>query len=251
MSAPPAATPSAPESAVTETVEAIANAADQEVTFSLALSQDQKDIRDWAHGFAADVIRPGGARVGRAGADAVADHPGGREDRPVRLRGHGAVLRRPHGADAADGQRGAVLGRCGHRHGDHGHRPARRGDLRAGHARADRRMDPALLRHARRRQGGRVLRVGAERRLGRLGRAHGREVRRGGGRVGAQRPEGVGDQRRHRRRPRGDRVGRSRAGLQRPRGVRSADERGQGHLAGQQGLKARPARVAHRRRVPR
>jgi len=39
-------------------VEAIAGAAGQEVTFSLALSQDQKDIRDWVHGFAADVMRP-------------------------------------------------------------------------------------------------------------------------------------------------------------------------------------------------
>ena len=29
-----------------------------EVTFSLELSQDQKDIRDWVHGFAADVVRP-------------------------------------------------------------------------------------------------------------------------------------------------------------------------------------------------
>ncbi|MDP9344231.1 MAG: acyl-CoA dehydrogenase family protein, partial [Actinomycetota bacterium] len=26
--------------------------------FSLELSQDQKDIRDWVHGFAADVVRP-------------------------------------------------------------------------------------------------------------------------------------------------------------------------------------------------
>ncbi len=39
-------------------VEAIADAANQETTFSLELSQDQKDIRDWVHGFAADVIRP-------------------------------------------------------------------------------------------------------------------------------------------------------------------------------------------------
>ncbi len=39
-------------------VEAIVGAAGQEVTFSLALSQDQKDIRDWVHGFAADVMRP-------------------------------------------------------------------------------------------------------------------------------------------------------------------------------------------------
>jgi acyl-CoA dehydrogenase len=39
-------------------VEAITDAAGQEVTFSLALTQDQKDIRDWVHGFAADVVRP-------------------------------------------------------------------------------------------------------------------------------------------------------------------------------------------------
>ena len=30
----------------------------QEPVFSLELTQDQKDIRDWVHGFAADVVRP-------------------------------------------------------------------------------------------------------------------------------------------------------------------------------------------------
>jgi acyl-CoA dehydrogenase len=39
-------------------VEAIVSSANQDATFSLALSQDQKDIRDWVHGFAADVVRP-------------------------------------------------------------------------------------------------------------------------------------------------------------------------------------------------
>src|ERR1700690_1037611 len=39
-------------------VEASSGAAGQDVTFSLALTQDQKDIRDWVHGFAADVVRP-------------------------------------------------------------------------------------------------------------------------------------------------------------------------------------------------
>src|SRR6202034_3698124 len=39
-------------------VEAITSAASKEVSFSLALTQDQKDVRDWVHGFAADVIRP-------------------------------------------------------------------------------------------------------------------------------------------------------------------------------------------------
>ena len=39
-------------------VEAITSAASKEASFSLALTQDQKDVRDWVHGFAADVIRP-------------------------------------------------------------------------------------------------------------------------------------------------------------------------------------------------
>jgi acyl-CoA dehydrogenase len=39
-------------------VEAIQGAAGQDVTFSLELTQDQKDIRDWVHGFAQDVVRP-------------------------------------------------------------------------------------------------------------------------------------------------------------------------------------------------
>jgi acyl-CoA dehydrogenase len=38
--------------------QAIAASAAQETTFSLALSQEQKDIREWVHGFAADVMRP-------------------------------------------------------------------------------------------------------------------------------------------------------------------------------------------------
>jgi acyl-CoA dehydrogenase len=62
MSAPPTdVSPAASASsadAAEAAVEAIASAAGQETTFSLELSQDQKDIRDWAHGFAADVIRP-------------------------------------------------------------------------------------------------------------------------------------------------------------------------------------------------
>jgi len=63
MSATPAvATPATRESANTEAaeaaVEAITSSANQEASFSMALSQDQKDIRDWVHGFAADVMRP-------------------------------------------------------------------------------------------------------------------------------------------------------------------------------------------------
>jgi alkylation response protein AidB-like acyl-CoA dehydrogenase len=47
-----------PSFAAEAAVQAIAGAASQETSFSLALSQDQKDIRDWVHGFAEDVIRP-------------------------------------------------------------------------------------------------------------------------------------------------------------------------------------------------
>ncbi len=38
--------------------DASTDSAGDEATFSLHLSQDQKDIRDWVHGFAADVVRP-------------------------------------------------------------------------------------------------------------------------------------------------------------------------------------------------
>ena len=52
---------SAPSSTVPSdeaTVEAVAAGEQAEAAFSLSLTQDQKDIRDWVHGFAADVMRP-------------------------------------------------------------------------------------------------------------------------------------------------------------------------------------------------
>jgi acyl-CoA dehydrogenase len=60
MSASATSSIASPEAAqaVEGAVESIAGAAGQEVTFSLELNQDQKDIRDWVHGFAADVVRP-------------------------------------------------------------------------------------------------------------------------------------------------------------------------------------------------
>ena len=172
MSATPVATPEADTEAAEAAVEAITGAAGQDATFSLQLSQDQKDIREWVHGFAADVMRPAAhewdekeqtpwpiiqeaAKIGLYGFEGIA-----------------AVLRRPHRPRPADRQRGAVLGRRRDRHVDHGHLARRRRDLRAGLGRADRRVDPALLRHARRHQGRGVLRLGAERRLRRLRRAH-------------------------------------------------------------------------------
>jgi acyl-CoA dehydrogenase len=62
MSAPstsvPASAPATATEAAEAAVEAIASAAGQEATFSLQLSQDQKDVREWVHGFASDVVRP-------------------------------------------------------------------------------------------------------------------------------------------------------------------------------------------------
>ena len=101
--------------------------------FSLELSEDQRDVRDWVHGFAEGVVRPAAAEWDEREETPVARDPGGREDRPLRLRGPGPVLRRPDRADAADRQRGALLGRRRHRHGDHGHlaRGGRRSSARA------------------------------------------------------------------------------------------------------------------------
>src|SRR5437660_3492217 len=59
MSATAGAPPtSAGAQAAEAAVDAITSAAGQDTSSSLQLSQDQKDIRDWVHGFAADVVRP-------------------------------------------------------------------------------------------------------------------------------------------------------------------------------------------------
>src|SRR5437660_5881518 len=59
MSATAGAPPtSAGAQAAEAAVDAITGAANQDTSSSLELTQDQKDIRDWVHGFAADVVRP-------------------------------------------------------------------------------------------------------------------------------------------------------------------------------------------------
>src|SRR5437764_1946941 len=63
MSASPTSTAESPATAgaadaAAAAVEAITSAAGQEAVFSMQLNQDQRDIRDWVHGFAADVVRP-------------------------------------------------------------------------------------------------------------------------------------------------------------------------------------------------
>ena len=219
-------------------------------TFSLELTQDQKDIRDWVHGFAADVVRPAAAEWDER---EETPWPVIQEAAKIGLYGYEGLAQfwfDQSGPDAADRQRGAVLGRRRDRDVDHGHLARGRRDLRPGHARADGRVDPALLRHRRRPEGRRLLLLRARRRLRRLGDPHQRQVRRGHRRVGDQRPEGLGDQRRDRRRPRRDRLGRPRARLARARRVHRP-ARDQGPRAGREGEEARDPRLAHRRRPPR
>ena len=119
----------------------------------------------------------------------------------------------------------------------------------SGHARPARRVGAAVLRDPRGAAGWRLLLLGAGRRVRRLGDPHLGALRRGQGRVDPERPEGVGDQRRDRQRPRRDRQRRSRAGLARARRLRRP-ARGGGTRAGGQGEEARPARLSHGRRPP-
>jgi acyl-CoA dehydrogenase len=51
-----APTSAAPADSASQVSDAVAS--DESPPFSLALSQDQKDIRDWVHGFAENVVRP-------------------------------------------------------------------------------------------------------------------------------------------------------------------------------------------------
>ncbi len=93
---------------------------------------------------------------------------------------------------------------------------------------------------------GALLRVRARRRLRRELAAHPGRVRRGQGRVGAQRHQGVDHQRRHRQRPRGRGVGRP--GAQGPRPGQLHRPAGhQGPLAGPEVQEARHPGLAHRR----
>ena len=170
-----------------------------EPVFSLTLTQDQKDIRDWVHGFAEGVVRPAAhewdereetpwpiigeaAKIGLYGLDALAQFYADPAGLLLPI-----VNEELFWGDAGIGM--AIMGTVA----------GRRGDLRPGHRRADRRVDPAVLRQRRGAGRGRLLRLGARRRLGHLGHPHHRALRRGRRRVGPQRPEGVGHQRRHRR----------------------------------------------------
>ena len=128
---------------------------------------------------------PGGRGVGRARGDALAHHPGGRQDRPVRHGLHGQRADgRPDRSHAPGHHGGALLGRRRHRAVDLRLRPGRRRHRRHGDPRAGRGVGAAVLRRRRRREAGRLLRVRARRRLRRELAAHPGRLRRGQGRVG-------------------------------------------------------------------
>ena len=65
--------------------------------FSMELNEDQLHVLSWVHDFAQDVIRPAGARVGRARGDTLADHRGGSQGRPVLVRLRRQLLLGPDG----------------------------------------------------------------------------------------------------------------------------------------------------------
>ena len=176
--------------------------------FTLELNQDQKDIKEWVHGFAEGVVRPAAAewdereetpwpviqeaaKIGLYGFEALgqfwADETGltlpianeelfwGDAGIGMAIMGTSLAVAAIFGQGTPE-QMGEWIPQCFGT------------------------PDDVKL--------GSLLRLGARRRLRRLGDPHHRQVRRGERRMGDQRPEGLGDQRRHRQRARGDRFGR-------------------------------------------
>ena len=141
--------------------------------FSLELNEDQLQIQKWVHDFAENVDPPGRPRVGRAGRDPVADHRGGGQDRPLLARLRRQRLRRPDRASRCPlVMEEMCLGRRRHRPRHLRHHPRRRRHHRQRHARADRGVGAAVLRHAREDPARRLRRERARRRLRRELAAH-------------------------------------------------------------------------------
>ena len=150
-------------------------------------------------------------RVGRARGVPVADRPGGRRDRAVRLRLHGQRHGRPDRASPCRSRSRSCSGATPASAWPSSARPSPRRASPAT-ARPSRSLEwvPQCYGDAGRRQARRLLRVRARRRLRRVVAAHPGRLRRGHRRVGAQRHQGVDHQRRHRRRARRRGGGRSR-----------------------------------------
>lgn len=196
--------------------------------FTLELDDDQKSVRDWIHGFAADVMRPAAAEWDE------------REETPWPVIQEAAKIGLysldfyaqqyfdPTGLGIPIAMEELFWGDSRHRPVHRRHRPRRGRGPRQRDRGADRHLDPADVRRRLRRQGRRLLLLGTGRGLRRQRHADHRGVRRGQGRVDRQRHQDLGDQRRHSRRPRRGRGRRPRAGVQGPRLVH--------HPAGHPGL---------------
>ena len=188
--------------------------------------------------------------MGRAGRDALADHQGGGRHRALLVRLRRPVLLGPDRPPHVPGERGDELGRRRHRPGHLRVDAGGGGHLRQRDPRADRRVDPPVLRHGRRRQAGRLRGVRARRRLRRLVPEVTCRLRRGQGRVGAQRHQDVDHQRRYRQHARAGALGRPRARQPGPGQLRGA--RGDpGHLAGSEVQEDGHPGLAHGRGRPR
>ena len=146
----------------------------------------------------------------------MADPGGGGQDRPVLAGVLRRAVARAHRPGHPDRVRGTVLGGRGHRPGHRRQFAGRGGAVLQRDQRADRRVAAADVRRARRCQARGVLLLGAGRGQRRRRDPHQGGLRRGQRRVGAERDQDLGHQRRHRRRARGRGVGRSGAGQPRP-----------------------------------
>ena len=85
--------------------------------FSLDLNEEQRELRDWVHGFAAEVVRPAAAEWDER---EETPWPVIQEAAKIGLYGFEFLANTwadPTGLSHADRQRGAVLGRRRHRHG--------------------------------------------------------------------------------------------------------------------------------------
>ena len=223
---------------------------DEPVPFNLDLSDDQRDIRDWVHDFADDVVRPAAsewdereetpwpiiqeaAKIGLYGFEALAQFCADPTGLTLPI-----VNEELFWGDAGIGM--AIMGTALAVAGIFANgTPEQIGEwVPQCYGTPD---DPKVAR---------LLRLRARRRLRRLVAAHPRGLRRGQGRVGAQRHEGVDHQRRHRRRPRRRRLGRPRARLARP-GRFVDPARAPRASRGHEGQEARHPRLAHRRGLPR
>ena len=182
----------------------------------MELSQDQLDVREWVHGFAANVVRPAAAewdereetpwpliqeaaKIGLYSFEALAQFYADESGLMVPI-----VNEELFWGDGGIGM--SIMGTT----------LAVAAIFSSGTGEQFGEWVPQCYGTRRRARGRRVLRLRARRRQRRVEPAHPRPVRRGDRRVGHQRPEGVGHQRRHRRRARRRRLRRSRAGCSRP-----------------------------------